>query len=137
MQFQVLYFTFICYQLILIKEFVPKMKYLCFDLMFLSKINQVILVAILLFFDLSNFDLRPVLEMIFFVTFYFLGFLFDQTMFVLDGYYFQTSKFITKSIGIIWQKVDASITICRFSEKLLHFHLLSALKHEFFFLLLF
>ena len=109
------------------------MKYLCFDLMFLSKINQVILVAILLFFDLSNFDLRPVLEMIFFVTFYFLGFLFDQTMFVLDGYYFQTSKFITKSIGIIWQKVDASITFCRFSEKLLHFHLSSALKHEFFF----
>ena len=114
------------------------MKYLCFDLMFLSKINQVILVAILLFFfDLSNFDLRPVLEMIFFVTFYFLGFLFDQTMFVLDGYYFQTSKFITKPIGIIWQKVDASITFCRFSEKLLHFYLLSALKHEFFFLLLF
>ena len=36
MQFQVLYFTFICYQLILIIEFVPKMKYLCFDLMFLK-----------------------------------------------------------------------------------------------------
>ena len=55
MQFQVLYFTFICYQLILIKEFVPKMKYLCFDLMFLSKINQVILVAILLFFWFKQF----------------------------------------------------------------------------------
>ena len=67
MQFQVLYFTFICYQLILIIEFVPKMKYLCFDLMCLSKINQVILVAILLFLDL-----RSVLQMIFFVTFYFL-----------------------------------------------------------------
>ena len=66
MQFQVLYFTFICYQLILIIEFVPKMKYLCFDLMFLSKINQVML-AILLFLDL-----RSVLQMIFFVTFYFL-----------------------------------------------------------------
>ena len=37
-----------CYQLILITEFVPKMKYLCFDLMFFGKINQVILVAILL-----------------------------------------------------------------------------------------
>ena len=100
MQFQVLYFTFICYQLILIKEFVPKMKYLCFDLMFLSKINQVILVAILLFLDL-----RSVLQMIFFVTFYFLLFLFDQTILVLDGCYFQTSKIITTSIGIIWHCV--------------------------------
>ena len=45
MQFQVLYFTFICYQLILIREFIPKMKYLWVDFMFLSKINQVILVA--------------------------------------------------------------------------------------------
>ena len=99
MQFQVLYFTFICYQLILIKEFVPKMKYLCVDLMFLSKIIQVILVAILLFLDL-----RSVLQMIFFVTFYFLLFLFDQTILVLDGCYFQTSRIITKSIGIIWQK---------------------------------
>ena len=54
MQFQVLYFTFICYQLILIIEFVPKIKYLCFDLMFLSKINQVILVVILLFLDLRS-----------------------------------------------------------------------------------
>ena len=97
MQFQVLYFTFICYQLILIIEFVPKMKYLCFDLMFLSKINQVILVAILLFLDL-----RSVLQMIFFVTFYFLLFLFDQTILVLDGCYFQTSKIITTLIGIIW-----------------------------------
>ena len=42
------------------------MKYLCFDLMFLSKIIQAILVAILLFLDL-----RSVLQMIF-VTFYFL-----------------------------------------------------------------
>ena len=100
MQFQVLYFTFICCQLILIKEFVPKMKYLCFDLMFLSKINQVILVAILLFLDL-----RSVLQMIFFVTFYFLLFLFDQTILVLDGCYFQTSKIITTSIGIIWHCV--------------------------------
>ena len=99
MQFQVLYFTFICYQLILIKEFVPKMKYLCVDLMFLSKIIQVILVAILLFLDL-----RSVLQMIFFVTFYFLLFLFDQTILVLDGCYFQTSKIITKSTGIIRQK---------------------------------
>ena len=73
MQFQVLYFTFICYQLILIIEFVPKMKYLCFDLMFRSKINQLILVAILLFLDLMS-----VLQMIFFVTLYFLKFLFDQ-----------------------------------------------------------
>ena len=99
MQFQVLYFTFICYQLILIIEFVPKMKYLCFDLMFLSKINQVML-AILLFLDL-----RSVLQMIFFVTFYFLLFLFDQTILVLDGCYFQTSKIITTSIGIIWHCV--------------------------------
>ena len=66
MQFQVLYFTFTCYQLILIIEFVPKMKYSCFDLIFFSKINQVILVAILLFLDL-----KPVLQLIFFVTFYF------------------------------------------------------------------
>ena len=105
MQFQVLYFTFICCQLILIKEFVPKMKYLCFDLMFLSKINQVILVAILLFLDL-----RSVLQMIFFVTFYFLLFLFDQTILVLDGCYFQTSKIIIKSIGSISQEVDGTIT---------------------------
>ena len=48
MQFQVIYFTFICYQVILVIEFVPEMKYLCFHLMFLSKVNQVIL-AILLF----------------------------------------------------------------------------------------
>ena len=67
MQFQLLYFTFICYQLILIIELVPKMKYLCFDLMFLSEINQVILVAILLFLDLGS-----VLRVFFFVTFYFL-----------------------------------------------------------------
>ena len=96
MQFQVLYFTFICYQLILIIEFVPKMKYLCFDLMFLSKINQVILVAILLFLDL-----RSVLQVIFFVSFYFPNFFF---FLVLGGCYFQTSKIIAKSIGIIWQK---------------------------------
>ena len=38
---------------VLIIEFVPKMKY-CFDLMFLNKINQVILVAILLFLDLRS-----------------------------------------------------------------------------------
>ena len=43
------------------------MKYLCFDLMFLSEINQVILVAILLFLDLGS-----VLLVFFFVTFYFL-----------------------------------------------------------------
>ena len=54
MQFEVLYFTFICYQLILIIEFVPKMKHLCFDLMFLSKINQAILVAILFFLHLRS-----------------------------------------------------------------------------------
>ena len=39
------------------------MKYLCFDLMFLSKINQVIAGLILLFLDL-----RSVLQVIFFVT---------------------------------------------------------------------
>ena len=53
--------------------------------MFLSKINQVILVAILLFLDL-----RSVLQMIFFVTFYFsylFFFFFDQTILVLDGCY--------------------------------------------------
>ena len=72
---------------------------LCFDLMILSKINQVIWVAILIFLDL-----RSVLQMIFFVTFYFLKFFFDHTILVLDGYYFQTSKIITKPIGIIWQK---------------------------------
>ena len=43
------------------------MKYLCFDLMFLSEINQVILVAILFFVDLGS-----VLRVFFFVTFYFL-----------------------------------------------------------------
>ena len=53
-----------CYQLILIIEFVPKIKYLFFDLMFPSKINQAILVLILLFLDLGS-----VLEMIFFVAF--------------------------------------------------------------------
>ena len=115
MQFQVLYFTFICYQLILIIEFVPKMKYLCLDLMFLSKINQVML-AILLFLDL-----RSVLQMIFFVTFYFLLFLFDQTILVLDGCYFQTSKIIIKSIGIISQEVDGTITFWEFSEKIVTF----------------
>ena len=54
MQFQVLYFKFIYYQLILVQEFVPKMKYLCFDLKFLSKIKLAILVAILLFLDLGS-----------------------------------------------------------------------------------
>ena len=34
------------YQLILIIEFALKMKYLCFDLMFLCKISQACLVAI-------------------------------------------------------------------------------------------
>ena len=87
MQFQVLYFTFICYQLIFIIEFVPKMKYLRFDLMFLSKINQVILAAILLFQDLGS-----VLQMNFFMTFYFPQFHFHQTILVLDGFYFQTDK---------------------------------------------
>ena len=48
-----------CYQLILIIEFVPKMKYLCFDLMFLSRIIKAILVAILL-----SLDLRSVLHII-------------------------------------------------------------------------
>ena len=33
MQFHASYFTFICYQLILIIGFVPKIKYLCFDLL--------------------------------------------------------------------------------------------------------
>ena len=51
----------------MIIELVPKMKYLCFDLIFSSKISQAILVAILLFLDL-----RSVLRMIFFVTFNFL-----------------------------------------------------------------
>ena len=63
MQFQVLCFSFACYQLILIVELVPKTSYSCFDLMFLGKINHVILVVILLFLDL-----RSVLQMIFFVT---------------------------------------------------------------------
>ena len=112
-----------CYQLILIIEFVPKVKYLCFDLMFLCKINQVILVAILLFVDL-----RSVLQMIFFVTFqiffvtfYFFQFLFDQTILGIDECFFQTSKITTKSIGIVWQKVDASITFCKFPEKIVTF----------------
>ena len=55
------------YQLALILkslEFVSKMRYLCFDLILLSKINQIILVAI--FF----LDLRSKLQMVFFVTFY-------------------------------------------------------------------
>ena len=56
-----------CYQLILIIEYVPNIKHLCFDLMFLSKINKAVLVAILLFVDL-----RSVLQIMFFVTFYFL-----------------------------------------------------------------
>ena len=47
--------------------FVPKIKYLRFNLMFLSKINQVILVAILL-----SLDLTSVLQITFFATFYFL-----------------------------------------------------------------
>ena len=65
-----LYYTlhsYKCYQLILIIEFVPNIKHLCFDLMFLSKINKAVLVAILLFVDL-----RSVLQIMFFVTFYFL-----------------------------------------------------------------
>ena len=127
MQFQVLYFTFICYQLILIKEFVPKMKYLCFDFMFLTKSNQVIFVAILLFLDLSS-----VLQLNFFVTLYFLEFLFHETILVLDGCYFQTSKIITKSVRLIWQKIDASITFCNILEKSLHFCLSFALKHHVF-----
>ena len=112
-----------CYQLILIIEFVPKIKYICFDLTFLSKINQAILVAILLFLDL-----RSVLQMIFFVTFYLLLFLFHQTILVLDGRYFQTSKIITKSIGIIWQIVDASIIFCEVLEKIITFTSFICLK---------
>ena len=41
------------------------------------------------------------------------------------------AKIITKSIGIIWQKVDASLTFCALSEKSLHFHLLSVLNQFF------
>ena len=66
----ILYFnlhSYKCYQLILIIKFVPKIKCLCFNLMFLSKINQAVLVATLLFLGL-----RSVLQIIFFVTFYFL-----------------------------------------------------------------
>ena len=65
-----LYYTlhsYKCYLLILVIEFVPKIIYLCFGLMFLSKINEAVLVAILLFLDL-----RSVLQIILFVTFYFL-----------------------------------------------------------------
>ena len=42
-----------------------------------------------------------------------------------------------ESTGIIWQKVDANITFCEFSEKSLHFHLLSALKNQFFSVIVF
>ena len=55
-----------CYQLSLIIEFVLKMKYLYFDLMFLRKIIQANFGAILLFLDLKS-----VLQMII-ATFYFL-----------------------------------------------------------------
>ena len=107
MQFQVCIITFMCYQLIFIIEFAPKMKHLFwFNFWF----NRIFLFL----------DLRSVLQMIFFVTFYFLLFLFDQTILVLDGCYFQTSKTITKSIGIIWQKVDANATFCAFSENSLY-----------------
>ena len=44
------------------------------------------------------------INVIYLVTFYFLKFLYDQTVLVLDECYFQTRKIITKSIGIIWQK---------------------------------
>ena len=66
-----------------------KMKYLCFDLMFLSKINQVNLVPILLFlgFLCDNLSLIPF-----------------WSDYLRSRCYFQTSKIITKSIGIIWQK---------------------------------
>ena len=106
------------------------MKYLCFHLMFHSKINQVILVSILLFLNVKS-----VLQMIFFVTFHFFKFLFDQTIIVLDRYYFQTNKIITKSIGIILQKVDASITFCSFLEKLVTFLSFICLKTSVFLLL--
>ena len=49
----------------------------------------------------------------------------------------QTSKIMTKSIRIIWQKVDASLTFCKIWEKLLHFHLLSALKLQVFSVMVF
>ena len=49
---------------------------------------------------------------------------------VLGGYYFQAIKIMTMSIVIIWQKVDASVTFYEFLKKLLHFRLLSALKHQ-------
>ena len=53
-----------CYQLILIIEFGPKMKYSYFDLLFFSKINQGILVAILFFlilFSVTNDHLCDIL----------------------------------------------------------------------------
>ena len=114
----------------MIKEFFSKMKYLCFHLMFHSKINQVILVSILLFLNVKS-----VLQMIFFVTFHFFKFLFDQTIIVLDRYFFQTNKIITKSIGIILQKVDSSITFCSFLEKLVTFLSFICLKTSVFLLL--
>ena len=44
---------------------------------------------------------------------------------------------MTKSVGIMWQKVDASIAFCEFLEKLSHFHLSSALKNQLLFVTVF
>ena len=111
-----------CYQLVLIKELVSKMRYLCFDLMFLSKINQVILVAIFLFLDLrsklQNGLLCDILLCVIPIW----------SILVLDRCYFQKSNIITKSVGIIWQKVDASIIFGKFLKKIITFSYFICLK---------
>ena len=103
------------------------MKYLCFDLMFLSKINQVISVAILLFLDL-----RSVLQKIFC----------DILLSLIPFFSFRWMLFSDKENynQVNWNymvKKDASITFCKFLEKLLYFHLLSALQHQVFSVTLF
>ena len=103
-------------------EFHPKMEYICFDLMFLSKINQVISVAILLFLDL-----RSVLQKIFC----------DILLSLIPFFSFRWMLFSDKENynQVNWNymvKKDASITFCKFLEKFLYFHLLSALQHQVF-----
>ena len=115
MQFQVLYFTFICYQLILVIEPVPKMNYLCFDLMFLNKINQVILVATLLF---QCYKWSPSWRFTFSISY-----LSSRWMLFSDKQSYNQ---------VNWNYMAKSryqLTFCEFSEQLLHFHLLSTLKH--------
>ena len=88
---------------------------LCFDLMFLNKINQVILVATLLF---QCYKWSPSWRFTFSISY-----LSSRWMLFSDKQSYNQ---------VNWNYMAKSryqLTFCEFSEQLLHFHLLSTLKH--------